>query len=138
MLAATGASYSGYVACSITQDSRKSEKSCTKTVWGLGKDGEVRPVSIFFNTSFRYTRSWYIPYDLSLLTACVVTYVNHLRAESNKHGVKLPYSAHFATLTRETVFSGSCAVVGGKGYFERCSPLLCFRRFSLLAHFFRT
>ena len=30
-----------------------------KTAWGLGRDWYVEPVGIVFNTSFRYTGSWY-------------------------------------------------------------------------------
>ena len=33
------------------------ENKRVKTAWGLGEDGEVEPVNVVFNTSFRYASS---------------------------------------------------------------------------------
>ena len=96
---------------------------------GTGEDGEEKPVSIIFTTSFQYTRSWYISYDWSLLTVYVVTYVNHLalraQSQTNMASVWDPPIPHILTFWQEKrYFSGSCGVVGGKGYLKRCSQAL--------------
>ena len=52
---------------------------------GFGRDKEVEPVNIVFNTSFRYTNPWYnlwlVNFD-SLRQVYVKTYINHLTSSA--------------------------------------------------------
>ena len=106
-------------------------------VWG---ERVVVPVSIVFNTSFRYTSFLYTLWLVNHCDSFFNTNVNHLasRAQSNKHveHVKPSYAAPFDVmtldiLTQETVF----LEVGGLRYLKRFLQALPCRYCSLIRYF---
>ena len=120
------------VACSRLKDCRKN--GSREVARGLG-DGEVGPVSIVFNTSFRYTSFWYTPWLINFdsLSKHLRQSLGFARAESNKHGERTKPSytqiLTIAILTRQTVFLEA----GGLRYLKRCLQVL---PFSLVPPFF--
>ena len=113
---------------------KRIDESCAKPAWGLGRDGVVEPVSIVFNSLFRFTSSRYTLWlvNCDILNQHLRQQFAFVRTESNY--VKPSYTAPFDDLTFWNIvhfdtrngFSRSGLCSGGLRYLEGCLQPLPF------------